>query len=73
MIDKKRNDEMRTKLVLRANSTEVKERLKESPTDPELWYQLGMALNEEQGEDASIEALSQGLVYYPIILKRRHG
>ena len=65
MIDKKRNDENRAKLVLRANSTEVKERLKESPTDPELWYQLGMALNEEQGEDASIEALSQGLVYNP--------
>ena len=29
MIDKKRNDENRAKLVLRANSTEVKERLKE--------------------------------------------
>ena len=54
MIDKKINDEMRAKLVLRANSTEVKERLKESPTDPDLWYQLGMALNEEQGEDACI-------------------
>lgn len=60
-----KNEEMRDKLVLRAVSTEVLEQLKSDETNPDLWYKLGMALSEEEGPEAGIDAFSQGLVYNP--------
>lgn len=60
-----KNEEMRNKLILKANSSDVLKKLKDDPTNPELWYQMGMALSDEEGPEAGIDAFSQGLVYNP--------
>ena len=63
MADK--NEEMRKKLLLTANSADVREQLKDDPTNPDLWYKMGTALSAEEGHEAGIDAYSQGLVYNP--------
>jgi len=65
MINMKKQDEMRAKLLLRANSIDVLAAMKEDPTNPDLWYRLGVAYGEEKGFEESIDAFSQGLVHNP--------
>lgn len=65
MIDQKKNDLMRAKLILRAKSSEVLEKMKTDNADPELWYQLGMAYGDELGPEAAIDTFSEGLVRFP--------
>lgn len=64
-MNKAKLDEERNKLIMRANSADVYKELEEDPHNPELWFKLGMALADEKGADAGIDAFSQGLVYNP--------
>jgi tetratricopeptide (TPR) repeat protein len=65
MISKEKLDEQRRKLLLRSDPSEVREKLKSDLTNPELWYELGMAISDTKGPQAGIEAFSEGLKYCP--------
>lgn len=64
-MNKKQLDEERNKLIMRVNSADVYKELEDDPHNPDLWFKLGIALTDEQGPDAGIDAFSQGLVYNP--------
>jgi tetratricopeptide (TPR) repeat protein len=66
MVNKKKQDEMRERLVMRAKSADVLAAMgNDQSSDPELWYRLGVAYGEEKGPEAAIEAFSEGLVQNP--------
>jgi len=60
-----KQEEMRNKLILKANSADIREQLEDDPTNPDLWYKMGTALSDEIDHEAGIDAFSQGLVYNP--------
>lgn len=56
---------MRRMLLMSPDVEEVRGKLEKSPDDPELWYELGMALSVAGDEKGSINAFSHGLMYAP--------
>ena len=63
MVDKKK--EMIRKMLMTPDLEESKSALAQDPENPELWYQLGMAVGVKEGAEASIDVFSQGLIYNP--------
>ncbi len=53
------------KLLMRANSENVRSKLKDDPDNPDLWNELGMAVAEEEGLEAAIDIYSEALVLNP--------
>ena len=64
-VNEARNNEMRSKLVLRGDSVEAWKKIEVDPYNEDSWYQYAMALGNEKGVEESIDAFSQGLFYNP--------
>ena len=60
-----KNDMMHHKLMMRPELDKVRAALAESPDDPDLWYELGMALSNAGDNEAAIDAFSHGLILAP--------
>ena len=63
MVDRK--SEMIRKMLMTPDLEQSKAALKEDPENPELWYQLGMAVGNAEGAEASIDVFSRGLAISP--------
>ena len=60
-----KDEYMRYKLIMQPDEAEVRRKLALNPQDPELWYELGMALANKGENDAAVNAFSAGLRYAP--------
>ncbi|MBQ8536108.1 MAG: tetratricopeptide repeat protein [Clostridia bacterium] len=60
-----KNDFMRYKLMMRPDLEETRQKLAENPEDPEIWYELGMALSNAGDNEAAVDAFSKGISLAP--------
>ena len=60
-----KNDFMRAKLMMRPNLEETRAKLEQAQDDPDLWYELGMALSNGGDNEAAVDAFSRGLSLAP--------
>lgn len=56
---------MQYKLIMQPDEAEVRAKLVERPDDPDLWYELGMALANKGENMAAVNAFSAGIPYAP--------
>lgn len=62
---KDRRKEMIRKMLMTPDLEKSREALAQDPENPELLYQLGMAVGVAQGAEASIDTFSRGLAFHP--------
>lgn len=60
-----KNDFMRYKLLMSPDLKTVRGKLAQTPDDPDLWYELGMALSASGDDEAAVNAFSHGLILAP--------
>ena len=65
MNKSERNEYMRNMLMMRPDLEEVRAKLKASPEDSMLWYQLGMALCNNNLFEDGINAFSRAICLEP--------
>ena len=59
---------MRYKLMMRPDVAQTRQKLEKAPDDPDLWYELGMALSNAGDNEAAVDAFSKGISLAPFIL-----
>lgn len=60
-----KNDFMRYKLMMRPDVAQTRQKLEKAPDDPDLWYELGMALSNAGDNEAAVDAFSKGISLAP--------